>query len=290
MTRKNSFPDEVCDWLAASGFGNLLWGEREKISTIKVVADAKIVLDIVTVQISAPNVTLEELNIYFQQTQSNRTSGVKSIVIWEDYWITKRDIVKSRILAMLGKSQKIPGRLTQVRRINKELTNSFLEANHLNGAVSSRIRFGLFLPKRYYRILSEYFEYDQHTDELLVAVATFSSPRVFQSDTLPYKSYELIRFASLLHTNVVGGLDKLLHAFIEEKSPGDIMTYADLDWSDGASYTKLGFHLTGKREPETYRLEPATLKRTLAQPEHSDADETLVYNMGSLKFVKRIGY
>jgi hypothetical protein len=133
------------------------------------------------------------------------------------------------------------------------------------------------------------------TDELLIAVATFSSPRIFKKESVSFKSYELIRFASLLNSSVIGGLDKLLNALMEEKQPGDIMTYADLDWSDGRSYSKLGFETKGHKEPEPIFLHLGTMERSskvdVNEPEH-EADPLLapdrltIYNMGSLKFVR----
>jgi hypothetical protein len=239
----------------------------------------------------------DKIDLCYENIQAKRNSGGKCILLWEDYWISKKEIVKSRLQAMLGISQKIPARLTRSARIHKDVTNDFIDSNHLNGAVSSKTRYGLFLPKRYFRVLDADFNFDAQAEELLVAVATFSYPRIFQQGDQSFKSYELIRFASLLGTNVVGGLDKLLHAFMDEKNPGDIMTYADLDWSDGRSYKKLGFEMTGLKDPETYQLDIHTMKRSLnayIKDENNDVltpektDKILIYNMGSMKYVKKI--
>lgn len=178
-----------------------------------------------------------------------RSNGISAIILWEDYWRSKRAIVASRLAAQLGKSVKIPARLTQARRIDRAITERFLENNHLNGNVSSKFRFGLFLPSRYYRVLPADFPFESAAGETLVAVATFSNARIFELDGKPFRSHELIRFASLLGTNVVGAFDKLINAFIREKSPDDIMTYADLEWSDGRSYQQLGFEERGSIAP-----------------------------------------
>lgn len=232
---------------------------------------------------------LSELLEMLARTRSN---GISAIVLWEDYWLSKPDIVASRLAAQLGKSVKIPARLTQARRIDKFATETFLESNHLNGNVSSKFRYGLFLPSRYYRVVPDHFLFGATADEMLVAVATFSNARIFELNNKPFRSHELIRFASLLGTNVVGAFDKLLNAFIREKSPDDVMTYADLEWSDGRSYQQLGFEERGCIAPRKVYLNPKDMSRSSRPP----ADDILsadgspgyltIYNLGSTKYVK----
>jgi len=229
-----------------------------------------------------------------ERLETLRLQGFQAVVIWEDYWLARKSIVQSRLAAMLGISAKIPARLTLARRVDNAATAQFLQANHLNGSTVSKFRYGLFLPKRYYRVLPDDFAFEASADELLVAVATFSNARIFTQNGEPFRSHELIRFASLTGTNVVGALDKLLNAFIREKSPDDIMTYADLEWSDGRSYKRLGFEERGSIPPQKAYVEAATMLRTRKQPEraHSE-DRTLaeyltVNNLGSIKYVRTI--
>ena len=44
----------------------------------------------------------------------------------------------------------------------------------------------------------------------------------------------------------------MLKAFIKEVQPDDIMSYADLEWSEGFVYEQLGFCLEGKRAPVVF--------------------------------------
>jgi hypothetical protein len=226
-----------------------------------------------------------------------RQKSVITVVLWEDYWLSRKPIVISRLTAMQGFGVKIPARLTQVRRTDNAQTNAFLDKNHLNGPTSSKFRYGLYLPSRYYRILPEDFQFDESAEELLVAVATFSNARIFTQQNAPFRSHELIRFASLLHTNVVGAFDKLLHAFIREKQPDDIMTYADREWSEGASYAKLGFERRDVSPPAKVFLDTTDLSRHTVKRHASMSSESAdispveyltVYNMGSIKFVRTI--
>ncbi|KAA6439276.1 hypothetical protein FEM33_13465 [Dyadobacter flavalbus] len=237
--------------------------------------------------------TLEKWQAEIKQIEERRESGLKSVILWDDLWMTRTEIIKSRISAALGISQKIPGRLTMVRRIDKATAFSFIEKNHLNGDVMSKYRYGLFLPARYYRVLNKGFYQDTATEELLVAAATFSRPRIFRRNEQPFRSYELIRFASLLHSNVVGGLDKLLRAFIRERKPDDIMTYADLEWSDGSNYEKLGFEKISRIAPIPFHLNPESMQRNSLPDQlnahQNDSENSLtVYNAGSIKYVKTV--
>ncbi|WP_291203014.1 hypothetical protein [Dyadobacter sp.] len=234
------------------------------------------------------------LNPLKQLLEATRNEGIPAVVISEDYWLARKKIVQSRLAAMLGKSAKIPARLTLARRIDNATTAQFLEVNHLNGSTMSKFRYGLFLPKRYYRVLPEDFVFDASADELLVAAATFSNARIFEQNGGPFRSHELIRFASLLGTNVVGALDKLLNAFIREKLPDDIMTYADLEWSDGRSYQRLGFEERGSTPPRKAYVELANMRRVRTREEAGQSAcqppvaYLTIYNLGSIKYVRTI--
>ncbi|MCE6992064.1 hypothetical protein LZG72_23345 [Dyadobacter sp. CY323] len=286
-----TFPEEVAEWLVSAGYQCVIREfEVTFCSCIQIEKNGGILMQLALVSIHSwrQSGSFAELEICFQHVHEQRHAGNKCVLIWEDYWLRSKEIVKSRLHAMMGISQKIPGRLTLARRIDKEIAAAFLEKNHLNGSVNTKFRFGLFLPKRYFRVLDKDFELNMESEELLVAVAIFSYPRIFQKENKPFKSFELIRFGSLLQTNVVGGLDKLLHAFIHDREPDDIMTYADLDWSDGAGYAKLGFENRGLKPPQAFYLNPKTMSR-LSKGVNAEKfpDETSIeiFNMGSIKYV-----
>ena len=59
----------------------------------------------------------------------------KVIHLHEDVWLNKNDIVRSRLLAQLGRSRRIFARKTTSKRINATIaTMDFLEEHHLWGA------------------------------------------------------------------------------------------------------------------------------------------------------------
>ena len=230
----------------------------------------------------------EKLAGFADDQKGIRSLGISFVTLWEDIWISQNAVAKSRLSAILGISQRIPARTTQVRRIDKPTADKFLNENHLQHAVSSKFKYGLFLPSRYFRVLKSDYQLDRTASELLVAVATFSHPRIFQRHEKPFRSYELIRFANLLNTTVIGGFDKLLTFFEEDCKPDDIMTYADLDWSDGAIYRRLGFEPGSDKKPMSFWLNTETFDRSF-KPENMGNDNFIeVYNGGSRKFVKEI--
>ncbi|GAA4410928.1 hypothetical protein GCM10023187_36130 [Nibrella viscosa] len=231
-------------------------------------------------------------HFFFQQfSETLATAGRQVIHLWEDVWRQKPAIVLSRLNALVGLSERIPARLTQIRRVDRPTATQFLEDNHLQVVTLSKYRYGLYLPQRYFRVLSPEFrpQLPVGETELLVALATFSLPRRIEREEKQYRSVELVRFANRLGCTVVGGLDKLLKGFITEHQPDDIMTYADRDWSDGRSYGKLGFTRIELTEPQQFWLHPEEMLRYYPHrlPTEVSADQLLpVYNAGSIKFVK----
>jgi hypothetical protein len=209
---------------------------------------------------------------FMNQSDQAQAQECKLIHLWEDVYTKNANLVRFRILALLGKRTRIHGRATLVKRIDKPTAALFLQTNHLQFYANAYYKFGLY-----------------HMDEL-VAVATFSKSRVMQDEVIPYRSYELIRFASKAGVTVSGGLGKLLKAFINEVHPAHIMTYADRDWGTGEGYEKLGFSVIGKNQPLPFYLNPATLERVSAnqiiRSGHlgQQANQLLVYNAGSLKY------
>lgn len=229
-----------------------------------------------------------------------RDTTFRKVILWEDLWYTKRRIVTYRLRALLGLSERIPARLTRVERLDRPTTTAFLQENHLQDPVLSKLKYGLYLPERYYRVIEDksFLPEPRQASELLVAVATFAHPRTFQKEHGPHRSFEFVRFANLAPTTVVGGLDKLLKHFIRENQPDDIMTYADLEWSDGHSYHKLGFTQMQDTVVQEFWVDTHSMARyaTNRLPEGinemnaQDLGYVKIVNAGSRKFVKTLTY
>lgn len=237
------------------------------------------------------------MTYFFQQlTDRFAQQGQRVVHLWEDVARQKPAVVASRLAALRGESIRVPGRLTQVRRLDKATALAFLADNHLQVPLPGKVRYGLFLPQRYYRVLPQTYFGDLPDTELLLAVATFAQPRQMKQHGPPHRSAELLRFANRLGFTVVGGLDKLLTTYLRNHPADDLMTYADRDWSDGASYRKLGFESTGDTLPQRFWLRPDEGIRytdTSLPGGPSIAHIRLlgylpVFNAGSRKFVRRV--
>ena len=101
------------------------------------------------------------------------------------------------------------------------------------------------------------------------------------------RSYEWIRYASLPGIRVIGGMGKLLDAFVEYVKPDDVMSYADLEWSDGEVYRTLGFEQEGVKEPVMFAIDPSDWSRTALKPPFEAEGKLFYMNFGSLKYRKK---
>lgn len=223
-----------------------------------IIKNCNIVLNLININTSF--VPQELINLQ----QKIYTNNLSLVHLWEDVFCSRPDQVIERLKSLTGKNARIHGRKTKVFKITKPEADIFLNENHLQGAVSSRYKFGLFF-----------------NDEL-VAVATFSALRKMNHSE-NYKSIELIRFAVKAGFSVSGGLSKLIVHLHKNIKPNDVMSYADRDWSAGASYLKLGFEQVSFTEPQVFEIDE-NFKRTLVKTSHSTFIKK-AFNTGSIKFI-----
>ncbi len=200
--------------------------------------------------------------------RDNSPQNLHLIHIWEDQWGIKKEIVKSRITSYFGKSARVFARNTQVVKLNKNELLHFLNANHLNEPANAKHKYGLM------------------QGDTLVAVAAFSASCPVHRKGVVYKSHQLVRFCNKNGLTVVGGLSKLMAHFIKKHSPEDIMSYADLDWSNGKSYTRLGFDKIGVLEPQTFYINPISMQRYYKLNAPEEKSGLLEFaNQGSIKYL-----
>jgi hypothetical protein len=177
----------------------------------------------------------KENNYHLNKTNFFEKQNIKLIQIYEDDWLYKKDIIKSRILNLLGKSDRIFARKCEIKEINdNNIVREFLEQNHLQGFIGSKIKIGLF-----------------YNDEL-VSLMTFGNLRKSLGQKSTENSYEMLRFCNKLNTNIIGGASKLFKYFLEKYNPKEIISYADRSWSTGDLYEKLGFKFIHKTNPNYY--------------------------------------
>lgn len=196
-----------------------------------------------------------------------REKGV--IYLYEDRWRTGGEFLRERILAHLGVYRKIFARKCDIRRIDAVTAAAFLECHHSYGTAKAKYKYGMFLGSE------------------LVAVSLFSSPRTIPRDVqgrkLPLRSFEWVRYAGLSGSRISGGMSRMLAHFVADTAPDEVMTYADLEWSEGTVYARMGFQQAGLREPVTFWVNPSTFARERTA-EHGGVR---IVNFGSLKYLKQ---
>ena len=171
-------------------------------------------------------------NYHINKTELCESKGIQLIHIFEDEWLHKKDIVKSRLRNLLGiTKKKIYARKCVVREVKTKIKGEFLDNNHIQGRCGSSVNLGLY-----------------HND-VLVSLMTFGK-RPFLNNN----EFELIRFCNQLDTSVVGGAGKLLKHFIKTVNPEELVSYADRRWSMGGLYETLGFTFDHNTSPNYWYI------------------------------------
>lgn len=183
------------------------------------------------------------------------------IIITEDRWRRATTVFQKRILSHLEKHIPIYARNCEVKRIDKITATSFMDENHSYGSAISKYSYGLFLKRYTGHIALDKLNSSRPNPGSLIAVAEFSGARKWKKEGEIIRSYEWVRYASLPHIRISGGMGKLLNAFIKEVKPDDIMSYADLEWSNGDVYKKLGFKREKDKEAVDFIISPTSWER-----------------------------
>jgi len=177
----------------------------------------------------------KDKNYHLNKTKECKEKGYQLIHIFEDEWTNKKEIVKSRLLNLIGATtEKVYARKCEIKEVPTKVKSKFLDENHLQGKVGSQINLGL-----YYK-------------DTLVSIMTFGKLRKNLGQNHKEGSWELLRFCNKLDTTVIGGASKLLKHFKISHSYEEIVSYADLRWSNGNLYDKLGFEKLHESVPNYF--------------------------------------
>lgn len=159
-----------------------------------------------------------------------QAAGIRLIQIFEDEWLNKQEVVKSRIDALLGRCSSIYARKTSIINLEAKEAADFMDRYHIQGKSNSSVAYGLTL------------------NEKLMAVATFGRARGGAMTASGHDSWEVYRYASI--GRVVGGFSKLFKHFLKNHNPEKVISYCDLRYGNGKVYEKSGFVLDSISEPD----------------------------------------
>jgi possible homing endonuclease len=173
-------------------------------------------------------------NYHLNQTNKCLEQGIQLLQIFDgedlELWLS---MIKSR----LGLSKRIFARKCTIREVNSSDIKEFLEMNHIQGYIQSKVNIGLFY------------------DDELVSVMTFSMPRFNKK-----YEYELIRFCSKRNYNIIGAASKLWKYFVNKYNPKSVITYANRRFSKGNVYTALGFTFIEAINPNYFYFKSGELE------------------------------
>jgi hypothetical protein len=163
-------------------------------------------------------------------------NGYRLITIFEDEWVTKKDIVKFRLKHILGMpDETIYARKCKVLPISAKEASDFINQYHIQGYTPCSIKLGLYY------------------DIYLVAVMTFAKGSISKGARDKEGVYELSRFCS--SCKVIGGASKLLKHFQRNYDYTEIFSYADLRWSNGNLYKTIGFDHIHNSDPNYWYID-----------------------------------
>jgi GNAT superfamily N-acetyltransferase len=158
--------------------------------------------------------------------------GIRLITIFEDEWLDRNAQVKGFLKSVLNKNEtKIFARKTDLRIVNKEEAELFLEQNHIQGSATMDKAFGLYF-----------------NEELLAIITGNQHHRQGQENI-----YVLNRLAFKSGVSIAGGSSRLLKALIsyaKEQGYHKLISWSDNRWSEGRVYEKMGFTLEEEMGPD----------------------------------------
>lgn len=162
----------------------------------------------------------------FRNMHALRAIGVQMMVIWEDDWYGRQDIVKAMLAAKLTPNNRpmVQAKKTKARYVSAESAEAFLKQNHIQGYRHATYHFGLFDGERMVAIMSVVDQGDYH---------------------------EIARYAA---TGVYGGYSKLMRYAERELNIKKWVTFSDNEVSDGSMYQKLGFVHDGELKPRYWYI------------------------------------
>lgn len=166
--------------------------------------------------------------------------GYRLITIFSDEWINGQEKVKNTLKQIFNKNNKtIYARKCQILPTSSKQANEFYEKFHnMGGNCGGSVHVGLY--------------YDL---ELVGCMSFQKSPGFKRHKKLGNKGFNLVRYATS-GINLPGGASKCLSYFKNNYDWDFIFTYADLRWSEGNLYKKLGFQDDGIDPPTFYYVPP----------------------------------
>ena len=181
----------------------------------------------------------KENNYHINKYKECQEKGIQLITIWEDQYVNHPEICESIILSKLGiYSEKIHGRKCTIEKVDSKTANDFYINNHLQSKCNASVHYAL--------------KYNGK----IVAMMSFGKRSLGNNFN---NEWELIRYCSKTHINIIGGASRLFNRFIKEYSPKCVVSWSSNDISNGNMYKKLGFEF--EKMSSSYWYISSSIKR-----------------------------
>lgn len=217
----SSIHNEVVEWLKTIGVQNIKENDRDILNGKEIdilILDISVGIEIDGIYWHSEIIGGKNKNYHLNKTTNAKEKGILLIHLYDIEWMQQKQIVQSRILSKLQKTDTIYARKCNIQKINSKTANNFFNKNHLQGIANSSKQYGLY-----------------YNDEL-VSCMSFSKSRFNRS-----YEWELLRFSNKINCTIVGGASRLFMAFIKDINPKNIISYSDKRWGDGKLYQNMGF-------------------------------------------------
>ena len=178
----------------------------------------------------------KDRNYHLNKYKKCKDKNVHLIQIFEDEWLNKKSICKSRLKSFFNLNEKIYARKTECKTVDKIIANGFMHENHLQGPHKTNIAYGLY-----------------YNDEL-ISVMTFCHPCVAKGGNSHSKNMEIDRFCSKLGVSIIGGASKLFKRYLTDNDPECVISYCDIRWGNGSVYSNMGMTLEHQSKPNYWYL------------------------------------
>ena len=134
---------------------------------------------------------------------------------------------------------------------------------------------------------------------------TFSIPSIAKGGKTEEGVFELNRFCSEKGIVCTGIASRMFKYFVTNYNPKEVFSYADIRWSKGDLYKKLGFNFVGRSNPNYWyidgqdRIHRFNFRKSVLEKKLDNFSESLtevenmvnngftrIWDCGNLKFVK----
>lgn len=227
--KKYNKENEIVEFIKEIGIKNILCNNRELIKPLEIdilVEDSKLGIEFCG-NVWHSTKYNRDTSYHKNKMKMCEEKGYQLITIFEDEWDDKKEICKNIIRnKLMCDSKKVFARKCYIQEINdKNVINDFLEYNHIQGKCNFEWCYGLY--------------YENELIEIMTLIKSRNSQE---------HDYEINRLSSKIGYCIVGGASKLL-SHIKKKFKGKISSFADLRYSTGNVYEKMGFKLDYEIRP-----------------------------------------